>query len=42
MNKKNQLVCWEAEWEEYELVEGSLLDAWRKEQAMYESLDPDA
>ncbi len=42
LNKENQLVRWDAEWEEYEPVEGNLLDAWCKEKAMYESLDPGA
>jgi hypothetical protein len=42
LKEESQLVRWDAEWEEYEPVEGSLLDAWYKEKAMYESLHPDA
>lgn len=36
-----RLVRWDAEWEEYEEVEGSLLDAWIAERKLYESVSPD-
>jgi hypothetical protein len=32
-----RLVRWDAEWEEYELVEGNLLEAWCRERKLYGS-----
>ena len=39
---ENQLVVWNTEWEEYEVVDGNLLDAWCKAKAMCELIDLDA
>jgi hypothetical protein len=41
LSEGNRLVRWDAEWEEYEPVEGNLLDEWRREKAFYESLGRD-
>lgn len=37
IDKGNHLVQWDAGWEEYEFIDGSLLDAWIKEKALYGS-----
>jgi hypothetical protein len=42
VDEGDRLVRWDAEWEEYETVEGNLLDAWCKEKALYESFRPGA
>ena len=42
LNEGCRIVRWDSEWEEYEAVTGSLLDAWRKEKEFYDSLRPDA
>jgi hypothetical protein len=42
VDEGDRLVRWDAEWEEYETVEGSLLDAWVREKALYESFRPGA
>jgi len=41
LEARERLVRWDAEWEEYEEVEGSLLDAWIAERKLYESVSPD-
>ncbi len=38
LDQDNRLVRWDAEWEEYEVVEGSLLDAWIAERKLYGSI----
>lgn len=38
MGEGERLVRWDAEWEEYEEVEGNLLDAWIVERKLYESV----
>ena len=40
LEEKERLVRWDAEWEEYEEVEGNLLDAWIAERKLYESVSP--
>jgi hypothetical protein len=42
LNEDCRVVRWDAEWEEYESVDGSLLDAWRREKEFYDSFRPDA
>jgi hypothetical protein len=42
LDEGNRLVRWDAEWEEYEVVDGGLLDEWRREKEFYESLGRDA
>jgi hypothetical protein len=42
LNEGNHVVRWDAEWEEFESVEGNLLDDWCREKAFYESLKRDA
>ena len=42
LNEGSRVVRWDAEWEEYESVEGSLLDEWIKAKEFYESLLRDA
>ena len=38
LEEGERLVRWDAEWEEYEEVEGTLLDAWIAERKLYESV----
>jgi hypothetical protein len=40
LEEGERLVRWDAEWEEYEEVEGTLLDAWIAERKLYESISP--
>lgn len=40
LEEGERLVRWDAEWEEYEEVEGTLLDAWIAERKLYESVSP--
>jgi hypothetical protein len=40
LEEGERLVRWDAEWEEYEEVEGNLLDAWIAERKLYESFSP--
>ena len=43
LDEECKVVVWDAEWEDYESIEGSLLDAWVKEKEFYDSLaGPDA
>ena len=38
-----QVLRWDAEWgDEYEILDGSILDVWLNEKAAYESIDPGA
>jgi len=37
VNEGNRLVRWDAEWDDYQTVDGSLLDAWSTEKKLYES-----
>jgi hypothetical protein len=38
LEEGERIVRWDAEWEEYEEVEGNLLDAWIAERKLYESV----
>lgn len=38
LEEGERLVRWDAEWEEYEEVDGNLLDAWIAERKLYESV----
>lgn len=40
LEEGERLVRWDAEWEEYEEVDGTLLDAWIAERKLYESVSP--
>jgi hypothetical protein len=40
LNQGERLVRWDAEWEEYKHVDGSLLDAWVAGRKIYESIYP--
>ena len=42
MNDGEKLVRWDAEWEDYEKVDASLIDAWCKEKEIYDSLDSES
>ncbi len=43
VSNPDQVLRWDAEWgEEYEVLEGSLLDVWLAEKASYDSVDPGA
>jgi hypothetical protein len=43
VSSPNQVLRWDAEWgNEYEVLEGSLLDVWLREKTAYESIDPGA
>ena len=42
IDESDRLVRWDAEWEDYEAVDGSLLEAWKEEKALYDSLRPGA
>ena len=40
LEEGERAVRWDAEWNEYEEVEGNLLDAWVAERKLYESVSP--
>jgi hypothetical protein len=42
LDEGNRVVRWDAEWEEYESVEGNLLDDWCREKELYDSIRRDA
>ena len=37
LDEDDKLVVWDAEWEDYEVVDGTLLDEWRREKQAYDA-----